>query len=182
MNDFNELYLSRNLSHLFNWSFSNLCKQTSVKSSRPIKRRGGIFKHTRKHTHRWMKDRMIWMIMNDWTECHPNLWAEWIISTIDESKIEELIIQEHEWAGKQGGDLVVVQDKEAIGEGHGYGGFSPIYEILSQSSARITRTQMCRQITIRIVFLWNETCWHIITKLLSCQFGPALLLKECSWP
>ena len=73
-----------------------------------------------------MKDRMIWMIMNDWTECYPNLWAEWIISTIDESKIEELIIQEYEWAGKQGGDLVVVQDKEAIGEGLGYCGFSPM--------------------------------------------------------
>ena len=49
-----------------------------------------------------------------------------MISTIDESKIEQLIIQEYEWAGKQGGDLVVVQDKEAIGEGHGYGGFSPM--------------------------------------------------------
>ena len=43
-----------------------------------------------------------------------------------QSKIEELIIQEYEWAGKQGGDLVVVQNKEAIGEGRGYDGYSPI--------------------------------------------------------
>ena len=75
-----------------------------------------------------------------------------MISTIDESKIEQLIIQEYEWAGKQGGDLVVVQDKEAIGEGHGYDGFRSTYEILSQPSVRKTRTQICRQITIKIVF------------------------------
>ena len=48
---------------------------------------------------------------------------------------------------------MVVQDKEAIGEGHGYGGFSPTYEILSQPSVRKTRTQICRQITIKVVFL-----------------------------
>ena len=75
-----------------------------------------------------------------------------MISTIDESKIEELIIQEHEWAGKEGGDLVVVQDKEAIGESHGYGGFSPMEFRRTHLLCRITRTQICRQITIKLYF------------------------------
>ena len=48
---------------------------------------------------------------------------------------------------------MVVEDRETIGEGRGYDGYSPTYEILSQSSARITRTQISRHMTIKIVFL-----------------------------
>ena len=47
---------------------------------------------------------------------------------------------------------MVVQDKEAIGEGHGYGGFSPMEFRRTHLLCIITRTQICRQITIKLYF------------------------------
>ena len=47
---------------------------------------------------------------------------------------------------------MVVQDKEAIDEGHGYGGFSPMEFHRTPLLCRITRRQICRQITIKLYF------------------------------